>query len=173
MLYPTPTDDGNVCIKSTFPAVELRALPYNRPEGLPRITSAAAAVDFLSDWLSGCTVEHMVLLCLDREFRPICFSPLAKGNPTRADFAISDTLRTCLLARSDRCMVLHNHPLGAAQPSAQDIEVAKHLHQSMWDCGILLLDFAIVAGVDADDQSRYSMFDARVGPYTHVGQTRP
>jgi hypothetical protein len=67
------------------------------------------------------------------------------GSKTRVDANLSDLLRRALESHATKLIVIHNHPSGKLEPSAEDIESTNRLRVTAEFVGLKVSDHLIVA----------------------------
>jgi DNA repair protein RadC len=68
-----------------------------------------------------------------------------KGTPTSVTAERRDLMRAVVAHDARYIVMAHNHPSGAAWPSAQDIVATRQMHRLFSALGVSLVDHAIVA----------------------------
>jgi DNA repair protein RadC len=100
-------------------------------------------------------VESFMLLCLNRQYKPIGFYKVSAGGMTGTVVDPKVVFQIALMANACHIMVAHNHPSGNTQPSSADIEMTKRLKSIGQTLDLTLLDHVIVTATD----SYYSFSD--------------
>lgn len=80
------------------------------------------------------------------------------GDATSSPFYTNEIIRRAIVVRASYLYVMHNHPVGGAMPSRQDIIVTKNLRHATETVQMGLLDHVIVA----PGGERYSLRQAGV-----------
>lgn len=93
------------------------------------------------------TLEHeeVWLLSLDGQNALKSARRVAQGGLHGCALTPKDVLRPALRAAASAIILLHNHPSGCAEPSAEDIEMTQQLSLASHTLGIALVDHVIVA----------------------------
>ena len=89
--------------------------------------------------------EKVVCIHLTDKYEIISFEVVSIGTQTYAIADPVEILRGAVLVRATKIIVIHNHPLGSAEPSDADIKGAKNLKEKGTVLGVELRD-AIVIG---------------------------
>ncbi len=108
-----------------------------------------------SDMLRGATVEKVILYCFDSSWRLKKYSLISDGTETAATIDIAKVVQIVLDSQSPLAVIAHNHPEGAAEPSAADIDATRNVSVMLRKLGFSLADHVIV-GKDGDAYSMYS-----------------
>lgn len=118
----------------------------------PFLFRAEMAAQYCRGLLSGLRDEHLYLLCMSASGKLTGQHLLAKGNPGEVWAYPRKMVEAALHANAQHVILCHNHPGGSATPSAQDVEVTKHLAKMLRTMGIQLQDHIVVG-----DGETYSM----------------
>ncbi len=97
----------------------------------------------------GADREKVVVLCLDSRLRVNAAEVVAIGSLDTAPVNPRETFTSALLRKAASIVVLHNHPSGDVEPSAQDIAVSRRLARAGEILGIRLEDFIVVGDTPA------------------------
>ena len=148
-----------VSIRINNPGYRMSYKQLGEPETIP---------DFVKEFLAESDVEHMILLCLSVDLKPINYSIISKGAITQTNFSVAELCRTALLtAGCASCIVIHNHTsvctvTDMPTPSPQDKSAAITIFEAFKIIGIKLVDFAIVSA----DKKIYSFSREQTSPFT-------
>lgn len=93
-------------------------------------------------------VESFILLCLNRQYKPIGFYKVSSGGMTGTVVDPKVIFQIALLSNACHIMVSHNHPSGNTQPSGADVEMTKRLKETGKTLDLTLLDHIIVTATD-------------------------
>ena len=108
-----------------------------------------ASVQDVARWarprLSTLEHEEVWLLSLDGQNGLKSARRVAQGGLHGCALTPKDVLRPALRAAASAIILLHNHPSGCAEPSAEDIEMTRQLSLASHTLGIALIDHVIVA----------------------------
>jgi DNA repair protein RadC len=99
--------------------------------------------------------EEFWLAALDQRHRIIGTSQISVGTLTTALVHPREVLKVLVLSSAAACVLIHNHPSGTPDPSAEDHAITERLTKVCALLGITILDHVIV-GVDR----HYSFADA-------------
>lgn len=100
-------------------------------------------------------VESMWILLLDARQRVNALHEAAKGGVHHVVSTPSDMLRAAIIAHASAIILVHNHPSGVAEPSAEDLAVTEQVCNAGTLLGISVLDHVIIAG-----DGFYSLLDS-------------
>ena len=119
-------------------------------EAMPRaeIRTAEEVVRLMSPLLADLPHEEMWLLLLNRANRVIERVKISQGgiHATVADTRI--ILKQSLEKLASGIILVHNHPSGSAQPSAEDLRLTRQVQQAAALLDIKFFDHIIIAGND-------------------------
>lgn len=120
-----------------------------RTRAASALTSPGAVRDYLRLSLGG--REHEVFVCvwLDAQHRVIDSQELFRGTLTQTSVYPREVVKAGLRANAAAVIFAHNHPSGAAQPSAADELLTRNLKEALLLVEIKVLDHFIVAGSQA------------------------
>ena len=140
---------GVVGDKRVFPEfVQLVRSIYQDGGQLPLtgdfFTSSRCAEIYCKLLLGGCEIEKVLLLCLSYDYRLLSTAVLARGNTFSSEVSVPKMVRKLIIARAQKCILVHNHPGGSSRPSRDDIESTLALKELLSDRGFLLVDHIIV-----------------------------
>lgn len=107
--------------------------------------------------LAGCRHEEIWSAFLDNQNRLISWCCVSKGSGSQVYLSSQTVLRMALEYKSSGIILVHNHPGGYAQPSAQDIDLTLNLARGAKHLSIRLLDHIIVT-----DEDYFSMKDKKL-----------
>lgn len=88
--------------------------------------------------------EKVVCIHLTEKYEIISFEVVSIGTQTYATADPVEILRGAVLVRATRIIIIHNHPLGSPEPSAEDIEGAKKLKEKAAVLDISLQDAVVI-----------------------------
>lgn len=144
--YQTIRDMGKPqTLRLTAVAALHRRLLAERRDEMLRIASAQDIHDRYAAELRDYRVEAAILLMLDQQNNVMRDVWFCDGSPNMAHVAIPDLLRPALREFACRIALVHNHPSGAASPSAGDIDFTRRLRSACDMVGLALVDHVIVA----------------------------
>ncbi|HWX12030.1 MAG TPA: DNA repair protein RadC [Trinickia sp.] len=110
----------------------------------PLIDSSAAVEDYVRLLIG--TRPHEVFLCLflDARHRLIDSEESSRGSLTRMAVYPREIVRRALAANAAALVVAHNHPSGAAKPSASDRQLTRVLRDALALIDVRLVDHLVV-----------------------------
>jgi DNA repair protein RadC len=103
-------------------------------------------VALLQPELAGQGVEELHGLYLGRRGQLLHQERLSRGSPANTIVHTGTVLRSGLLVRASRLVLVHNHPSGDPRPSPEDLEVTRRVAQGGRLVGVELVDHIILAG---------------------------
>lgn len=90
--------------------------------------------------------EHFIGLYLNARLKVTKIELISLGTVDASLVHPREVFRPALVGRSTGLIVLHNHPSGCVEPSADDIEITKRLRHAGKILGIELYDHIIFSG---------------------------
>jgi len=109
-----------------------------------KITSAQLAVEYLKAKMAGLKDEQFRVLFLDNQNKIIKESLIEQGTPSEAIVYPRKIIEEALLVKATGIILVHNHPGGSLEPSANDISLTKKLNSIARELGIRVLDHLII-----------------------------
>lgn len=127
-------------------AVEVCAT-WNAGTQLPAIRSSRDIHDRVTALVNPDAMvrEHLGVLILDAKMRPIGYYIASLGTGTGAMADAQTVLRPVLIMPSIGLVLVHNHPSGDTNPSADDVAFTKLVANAARACGVKLIDHVIIA----------------------------
>jgi DNA repair protein RadC len=108
-----------------------------------RITGAKTVVDLFAD-LQNETKEKFIVVNLDTRGKIICFEVVAIGSVNAIYLRPMEVFRTSIIVNAASVVLVHNHPSGEPDPSAQDILFTEKCQRVADDLGLKLHDHVII-----------------------------
>jgi DNA repair protein RadC len=105
---------------------------------------AGAVAGLLRPLLEHETSERFVALLLNGKHRVQGFAEVSRGTLTSSLVHPREVFSPAIRELAAAVIVAHNHPSGDPEPSLEDIEVTKRLHEAGKILGVPLLDHIIV-----------------------------
>ncbi len=96
----------------------------------------------------GRTAETMMLVSIDNKGKIICCSIIAEGDSTQASVSKRKIMEEAIRVGATRVVLAHNHPIGFAVPSDEDIDMTEKIYALLRTVGIELIDHIIFAQDD-------------------------
>ncbi len=115
-------------------------------EGRNLLSDPAAVKSYLGSSLAKREHETFMVLFLDAQNRLIAAEELFRGTLTQTAVYPREVLKAALLHNAAGVILAHNHPSGAARPSAADRQLTETLQKALALVDISVLDHFIVAG---------------------------
>lgn len=123
------------------------------------ISDPDSLVKWLQLELGSCTQEMFLAVYLDVRNQIIHHEVLFKGTLDRSLVHPREVFKQALLISSSRLIVVHNHPSGNPEPSAEDILLTDQLQEIGHLMKIELLDHLIVAKARAFSFKQAGLLD--------------
>lgn len=108
--------------------------------------SLSAVSDYLKLHFAGQAHESFAVLFLDARHALLAFEDLFRGTLTQTEVYPREVLKRALRHNAAAVILAHNHPSGAVEPSAADLDVTEALKAALALIGVRVLDHFVVAG---------------------------
>lgn len=112
----------------------------------PALGSSRAVRDFLALHIGGKPYEVFFGLFLDAQNRLLDARELFRGTLTQTSVYPREVVKAALAANAAAVVLAHNHPAGAATPSAADVALTGVLETALALVDVKVLDHLIIAG---------------------------
>ena len=116
------------------------------------LSSPSLVVRVARERLAGCRHEECWLALVNAQNALQDWLPVQRGGVHDVHIDAAEILRTALTRKASGIILVHNHPGGAARPSAADVVVTDELRELAPKLGVRFLDHVIVS-----DGESYSM----------------
>lgn len=110
----------------------------------------AYAAEFYGPYLRDAVKEHFQVILLNTKNAPLAHVPLTVGTLAGCPVDPKEIIREATLRAASAVILVHNHPSGVAEPSADDIELTKTVSAACATVGLRLLDHIII-GKNTDE----------------------
>ena len=137
----------------------LSTLYVTEENGVLRLKSSKDAKLYFSGIFTCAATEKMVIAAADRTFRITSARTLYSDSPLMLKAVCRDIADFVVTSKTDRVFLAHNHPIGSATPSAEDIMSTQKIIAALSKLGTALIDHIIIGKNGA-----YSMRDRKVCP---------
>jgi len=124
------------------------------PQVQSSFTSSADVYSYISSKFHGLRHEEFWFLSLSRSNKVLSFTCLSKGGKAGTVVDIKILMKKVIQDEASGLILLHNHPSGNMQPSAQDLSLTNKIKDAAALFDVQLLDHLIVS-----DTSYYSFAD--------------
>lgn len=125
---------------------ELRArLAVQEAEGQDVLSSPALVARMAHERLAGCRHEECWLVLVNAQNTLLDWLLVQRGGVHDVHIDAAGILRTALTREASGIILVHNHPGGAARPSAADVAVTDELRELAPKLGVRFLDHVIVS----------------------------
>lgn len=115
----------------------------------PRYIRRAADVHALVlPHVRGQRKELILILALDASSRVIHLQVVARGDARTCRVPLHDVLRTAIVCRGTGVVLVHNHPSGRPQPSAEDVAMTRQLSLALRLVNVALVDHVVVTDTE-------------------------
>lgn len=96
----------------------------------------------------GRNIETVMLLGLDNKNKVISCGIIAEGESSSAQISKRKVVEEAIRSKATRVVLAHNHPMGFAIPSVDDVYMTGEVYSLLKPIGIELMDHIIIAGDD-------------------------
>ena len=100
---------------------------------------------FVTDCFTGKTVEHFLLVCLDKNNRVLRYDFVSKGSVSSSNVDLRKMIHLSLMSNARYAVIAHNHPRGIAYPSKEDRKTTRVILNAFKNIDVKLLDHIIVS----------------------------
>lgn len=136
---------GDARIAQVLAALELaRRLDKDTLRRGERFSNSRQVFDHFRGKLRGKNQECFVCLLLDVKNRIIREQEISAGGLSAAMVNPRDVLQAAVAESASAIIVIHNHPSGDPEPSADDLNVTRRIREACTLTGIRFLDHVIV-----------------------------
>jgi len=129
-------------------AFELGLRGRKRSDNFHTISSPQSVVELLSLEMKVLIQEEMRILLLDTRNNVRKIEIVSKGTLDSSLVHARDVFREAIKSNAKSIILVHNHPSGSANPSADDCNITKKLVEAGKVIGIEVTDHVIIAGED-------------------------
>jgi DNA repair protein RadC len=112
----------------------------------PLLAGWSAVHAYLRATLAGRSRECFRVIFLDKANQLIADELMGEGTVDHAPVYPREVMRRALELAASACCLVHNHPTGAATPSAADIDVTRQVVAAGRALGVVVHDHFLVAG---------------------------
>lgn len=127
----------------TIPLVSLQVVKEKALEWDKPINSPRDLVDFIRANFGCPDREYLFLCCFDTYLKPTLIHIVSIGSLGMTIVHPREVFKLAILANSRGIALLHNHPSGNCEPSADDIAITKRIKECADLLGIDFLDHII------------------------------
>ena len=99
---------------------------------------------FVSKCFIGRTVEHFLMLSLDKQMQMIRYDFISKGSVNNSTVDLRRMIQILLASNAEYAVIAHNHPRGNAVPSGEDLKTTRIIANALGHVNVKLLDHLIV-----------------------------
>ena len=112
--------------------------------------SSVEIADYLKKRFLGESVEVILALPLDSAGRVIECREIVRGTVNSSSILTRDLAEAAISVGSKRLMIAHNHPLGIAKVSVEDVSMTAGLSEQLMRAGITLEMHFVIAGMECE-----------------------
>src|SRR5437870_10653344 len=111
---------------------------------LRRVRSAQDVYDAFRERFEPLDREQFVVVLLDGKNRVLGFNVVSTGSLTAALVHPREVFKPAMLANAAALILVHNHPSGDPEPSAEDRAITERLRHAGELLGIRILDHVVI-----------------------------
>ncbi len=124
-----------------------RLLSVYTADGLPEcLADTQQRCRFFQSRLLFETSEVVLLACLNDKLEVLRCAVVGRGAPEHVQIDHQALMRAILFTRCTCAVLGHNHPMGVAVPSFEDVRVTEEIRNFLKTAGVTLYDHIIAAG---------------------------
>ncbi len=118
----------------------------------------AEIVSYLKHLFIGSSEETVYMMCFDDKDRVISVDFQTSGTINSSAFSVRRMIEVALSRKAKSVLVAHNHPIGSAKPSRDDIIATETLYSAFTSARVALRAHYVVSGMDCAkvDLNRYA-----------------
>jgi DNA repair protein RadC len=136
------TKNSAVLIKMILPLYNQYSSLTNNVKKLVRASESGR---FLTEYYGGLTQERVTIICMDAKCGILGFEVVCDGDVSNVSLDFRGFIEIIMkYPAMAAAIVAHNHPLGLALPSREDIEATVAIKSMLNNFGIRLVDHIIV-----------------------------
>lgn len=141
-----------------LPQVSIRMVKERTLLSEEAMNTPEAAIRVMQDFLKEMDREMVCVVNLQNDLKPISMNVVSMGALNQSLVHPREIMKSAILSNAASFMLIHNHPSGSLQPSAEDIRITDRMQQVGELLGIPLTDH-IITGLD---QQYYSFHEKRI-----------
>ena len=145
-----------------------RRYALNKCEPGEPMDTLAKIGEFLHAKYTGITFERVYLLLFDNSMRLIDCCHLDDGAVNSSKVTVRKITDLCVFKHASCAVLAHNHPMGLAIPSGDDLAVTQTVENTMEAIGVLFLDHIIITEISYAPILRHRKGLLRASPMTGV-----
>lgn len=130
-------DDGLNCLVKEETRLYPDAKRIRNPEDIVAVMNNVYRLDKMAE-------EYVYEITMDAKGKVLGVFEISHGTADSSVVAARDVMKRALLVGAINVIVVHNHPSGVAEPSSQDMDVAKKLNEAGKLLDINVSDFVII-----------------------------
>ncbi len=104
--------------------------------------------NYVSKYFKGLSVERLCLLCLDSNFKVLCFETISEGTVNFAPINNRKIVELAYKHNASSLILVHNHPSGVVAPSKADVNSTMTIIELLKSLGLRLNDHIIIGKGD-------------------------
>jgi len=140
------TENAALLLHLILPVYEAYQNDLMNMPTLPETTEELVAI--LRPKVIGKTTEKVFLLCIGANGKLLCLRRIGEGDLSNAALDLRALASAVLETKAQDVILIHNHPIGVAAPSFQDVEATKQILSFLNEIGVRLLNHIILTEDD-------------------------
>ena len=129
---------------------------YNRKKVV--LANSEDSGEFCVSLFHGETVEKLYIILLDSSNAVVKYSLVSEGSVSKAEINTRRIIEQVVTSNAVNAIITHNHPMGVAAPSADDINATQVISNALMSINVKLRDHIIVSGRDYTALARSGKF---------------
>ena len=113
----------------------------------PVLNNSDKISTYITPFFAASKTEIVLAISLDQNLRVMRTTKIHEGSFDSVSFPIAKIVRNLVASGAAAVVIAHNHPLGVALPSVQDIRATEKLKAALESVGIMFVDHVIL-GID-------------------------
>ena len=146
----------------------LKAYKKSKMQEGALITSPIEVFDYLGEMVKFVPQEEFYLICLDSNSKVLLTKMLAKGTGSQVALNLQQITQTALQTSASGIILVHNHPSGTPDPSAEDIVLTKKIYLALSLNGICVMDHIIISKDDYYSFNKSGLFNNFTKEFNNV-----
>ena len=147
LLHVEGVTENTAVLLSMIPQISRRYLE-EKADALNAVGGILDIGTYILPKFVGRTVETVMMIGLDNKNKAISCGIIAEGESSSAKVSKRKVMEEAIRSKATRVVLAHNHPLGFAIPSPEDVYMTEEVYSLLKPIGIELMDHIIIAGDD-------------------------
>lgn len=150
----------------TLPQVSIRMVQERPLISEEVMNTPESAIRVMNDFLKEMDREMVCVVNLQSDLKPISMNVVSMGALNQSLVHPRELMKSAILSNASSFMMIHNHPSGSLEPSAEDIRITDRMQQVGDLLGIPLTDH-IITGLDQQYYSFHERGTVELEPHRY------